>query len=53
MDDEADTGGAERAFEALRAEVMALRHAVEGQAAPDYALTFGAIAKDLQPSVHG
>jgi uncharacterized protein DUF6118 len=48
MDDEADTGGAERAFEALRAEVAALRHAVEGQAAPDYALTLGAIAKELQ-----
>ena len=48
MDDEADTGGAERAFEALRAEVAALRQAVEGQAAPDYALTLGAIAKELQ-----
>jgi len=48
MDDEADTGGAERAFEALRAEVAALRQAVEGQAAPDYALTLGAIVKELQ-----
>jgi hypothetical protein len=48
MDDEADPGGAERAFEALRAEVAALRQAVEGQAAPDYALTLGAIAKELQ-----
>jgi hypothetical protein len=48
MDDEADTGGAERAFEALRAEVAALRQAVEGQSAPDYALTLGALAKDLQ-----
>jgi len=47
-DDEADTGGAERAFEALRAEVAALRRAVEGQAAPDYALTLGAITKELQ-----
>ena len=48
MDDEADTGGAERAFEALRAEVAALRQAVEGQTAPDYALTLGAIVKELQ-----
>jgi hypothetical protein len=48
MDDEADTGSAERAFEALRAEVAALRQAVEGQAAPDYALTLGAIVKELQ-----
>jgi hypothetical protein len=48
MDDEADTGGAERAFEALRAEVAALRQTVERQAAPDYALTLGAIAKELQ-----
>jgi Family of unknown function (DUF6118) len=48
MDDEADSGGAERGFEALRAEVAALRQAVEGQAAPDYALTLGAIAKELQ-----
>jgi hypothetical protein len=45
MDDAADTGGAERAFEALQAEVAALRQAVEGQAAPDYALTLGAIVK--------
>ena len=51
MDEEADTGGAERAFEALRAEVAALRQAVEGQAAPDYALTLGAIAKELQAVV--
>jgi len=48
MDDEADTGSAERAFEALRAEVAALRQAVEGQTAPDYALTLGAIVKELQ-----
>jgi hypothetical protein len=48
MDDEADTGGAERAFEALRAEVATLRQTVEGQTAPDYALTLGAIAKELQ-----
>jgi hypothetical protein len=48
MDDEADTGGAERAFEALRAEVAALRQAIEGQALPDYALTLGAIVKELQ-----
>src|SRR6266851_1567785 len=48
MDDETDTGGAERAFEALRAEVAALRQAVQGQTAPDYALTLGAIAKELQ-----
>ena len=43
-----DTGSAERAFEALRAEVAALRQAVEGQTAPDYALTLGAIVKELQ-----
>ena len=48
MDDEADTGGAERAFEALRAEVAALRQALEGQTPPDYALTLGAIVKELQ-----
>jgi hypothetical protein len=48
MEADADTGGAERAFEALRAEVSALRQAVEGQTAPDYALTPGAIAKELQ-----
>src|SRR5262245_12615362 len=48
MNDEADTGGAERAFVALRAEVAALRQAVEGQVAPDYALTFGSIVKELQ-----
>jgi len=43
-----DTSGAERAFDALRAEVAALRQAVEGQAQPDYALTLGAIVKELQ-----
>jgi hypothetical protein len=48
MDDADDTGGAERAFEALRAEVAALRQAVEEQTAPDYALTLGAIVKELQ-----
>ena len=48
MDDEADAGAAERAFEALRAEVAALRQAVAGQTAPDYALTLGAIAQELQ-----
>jgi hypothetical protein len=48
MDDEADTGSAERAFEALRAEVAALRQTIEGQTAPDYALTLGAIVKELQ-----
>ncbi|HUB47437.1 MAG TPA: DUF6118 family protein [Acetobacteraceae bacterium] len=48
MDDEADTGSAERAFAALRAEVAALRQAVEGRTAPDYALTLGAIVKELQ-----
>lgn len=48
MDDADDTGSAERAFEALRAEVAALRQAVEGQAAPDYTLTLGAIVKELQ-----
>lgn len=39
----ADTGSAERAFEALRAEVAALRKAVEVQTVPGYALTLGAI----------
>lgn len=48
MDDQADTGSAERAFAALRAEVAALCQAVEGQTAPDYALTLGAIVKELQ-----
>ena len=48
MDVEADSSAAERAFEALRAEVAALRQAVAGQTAPDYALTLGAIAKELQ-----
>jgi hypothetical protein len=48
MDSEADTGGAERAFEALRAEVGSLRRMVEERAVPDYALTLGAIAKELQ-----
>jgi hypothetical protein len=48
MGDEADTGGAERAFEALRMEVAALHRIVEGQTAPDYALTLGAIAKEMQ-----
>ena len=48
MDDAADAGAAERAFEALRAEIAALRQIVEGQAAPDYALTLGAIVQELQ-----
>jgi hypothetical protein len=48
MDSEADTGGAERAFEALRAEVSSLRRVIEERAVPDYALTLGAIAKELQ-----
>jgi Family of unknown function (DUF6118) len=48
MNDDADSGGAERAFAALRAEVAALRQAIEGQSVPDYALTLGAMAKDLQ-----
>jgi hypothetical protein len=48
MDDEADSSAAERAFEALRAEVAALRQAVAGRTAPDYALTLGAIVKELQ-----
>lgn len=43
MDDADDTSGAERAVEALRAEVAALCQAVEAQPAPDYALTLGAI----------
>ena len=48
MDNEADSGAAERAFEALRAEVAALRREIAGQTAPDYALTLGAIAQELQ-----
>lgn len=48
MDDEADTGSAERAFDALRAEVAALRQAIDRQATPDYALTLGTIVKELQ-----
>jgi hypothetical protein len=48
MEEDADNGDAERAFEALRAEVAALRQAIAGQTAPDYALTLGAIAKELQ-----
>ena len=48
MDEDADTGGAERAFEALRAEVAALRQVIEEQTAPDYALTLGAIARELE-----
>ena len=47
MDDEADAGAAERAFEALRAEVAALRQTVTGQTAPDYALTLGEMAQAL------
>ncbi len=47
MDDEADSGAAERAFEALRAEVAALRQAVAGQTAPDYALTLGEMVQTL------
>ena len=47
MDDEADTGGAERAFDALRGEVAALRQAIEGLVFPDCALTLGAILKEL------
>jgi hypothetical protein len=47
-DEDADISGAERAFERLRAEVAALRQLVEGQTTPDYALTLGAIAKELQ-----
>ncbi|HUB48834.1 MAG TPA: DUF6118 family protein [Acetobacteraceae bacterium] len=46
--DEADTSSAERAFEALRAGVAVLRQAVEGQTAPDYALTLGAIVRELR-----
>ena len=44
-----DSGAAERAFVALRAEVAALRRAAERQAPmPDYTLTLGTIVKDLQ-----
>jgi hypothetical protein len=48
MNDDADSGGAERAFAALRAEVAALRQVIEGQSVPDYALTLGVMAKELQ-----
>ena len=45
----ADSGAAERAFVALRAEVAALRTAAEQQASmPDYTLTLGTIVKELQ-----
>ena len=47
MDEAADAGAAERAFEALRAEVAALRQAVAGQTTPDYALTLGEMAQTL------
>ena len=53
MNDDADSGGAERAFAALRAEVAALRQAIEGQSVPDYALTLGAMAKELQGASPG
>jgi hypothetical protein len=48
-----DDGDAARAFEALRAEVAALRRGVDlvtrqGSAAPDYSPTLGAIAKELK-----
>lgn len=57
--DSGDDGGAERAFEALREEVAALRRGIEqvlgqrraataGVAVVDYSLTLGAIAKGLQ-----
>ena len=55
MDDEADAGAAERAFEALRAEVAALRTGIElvsrqRQEAKgvDYSLTLGSMAKSLE-----
>ena len=55
MEEGADTGGAERAFEALRVEVAGLRRGIElvcrqGEEAKtvDYTLTLGAIAKELQ-----
>jgi hypothetical protein len=51
MDEDADTAGAERAFDALRAEVASLRQAIDGQTVPDYALTLGAIVKELQAVV--
>ena len=41
--------GAERAFEAIRAEVAAMRrHLEEGASAPDYSPTLGAMAKELK-----
>ena len=54
MDEADDTGSAERAFEALRAEVARLRQGIElvyrqGQEAPvDYSPTLGEMAKTLQ-----
>ncbi len=54
MDDADDTGSAEQAFEALRAEVARLRQGIElvyrqGQEAPvDYSPTLGEMAKTLQ-----
>ncbi|MBW4091872.1 MAG: hypothetical protein HIU82_12315 [Proteobacteria bacterium] len=54
MDDEADAGAAERAFEALRAEVAALRREIatglrpeQGAPAVDYSLTLGEMAQTL------
>jgi hypothetical protein len=54
----AEADGAERAFDALRAEVAALRRALEGMAAgladpsrpeaPDYSPTLGVIARELK-----
>src|SRR5215475_13861516 len=53
MEEDADTGGAERAFEALRAEVVSLRRGIElvcRQEAKtvDYTLTLGQMMKTLE-----
>ena len=55
MEEDADTGGAERAFEALRAEVASLRRGIElayrqGEEAKtvDYTLTLGQMMKTLE-----
>ena len=51
MDDEADSSAAERAFEALRAEVAALRREFAGRPAAetvDYSPTLGAMAQSLE-----
>ena len=54
MDEDAGHRRRRTAFEALRAEVAALRQVIEEQTAPDYALTLGAIARERwRRSPHG